>query len=938
MKRLTAGFTLALAFLFAVASGATTAEAQTQLPTEPQVTVGTLPNGMTYYIRRNDEPENRAFLRLVVNAGSVLEDDDQLGLAHFLEHMAFNGTERYSGNELIAFLERLGMQFGPDINAYTSFDETVYQLDVPTDEPDTFETALDVLFEWSTRMTLDPQEIDKERGVIVEEWRFRRGAQARMREEQFPVLFGDSKYAQRLPIGDMDIVRTFAPATLERFYHDWYRPNLMAVVAVGDFDPARVERRIRARFEGLRNPDEPRPRETFEVPGHDETRFVVASDPETSYTTVSVYVKRDTEELRTRQDYRRLLVGRLFTSMFNSRLERISRRADAPFLGAGVSSGALVRTEAAATLSAAVQGNRVVPALESLIREVRRVTEHGFTAGELERARQNQLRSIEQAYRERENLNSQNYADEYVRAFLENEAIPGIEYERTLQRELVPSIGVEEVNELAGRYLSERNRVVMVSAIESDEYEPVREQQLRAAFERAQSVAVEPYEDTVVTSELLGELPARGRVVSEQMLDAEGAIDWRLSNGARVVVLPTDYRADQVVFTAFSPGGTSAVAPSDFRSAQYATVFTEQMGYGEFSPSELEQILAGKSLLVSPFINTYEEGFSGSASVEDLETALQLLHLKITEPRRDEGTFRALKRQFLTVVANQENQPQFQLSKTFQRLLSQNHPRALPVDEAAIESITLDAVLASYSERFADFSDFTFVFAGTIAPPDLRRLVERYIASLPAGSDDGWRDLGIERPDGVVAETIRAGIEPVAEVVLAFHGGYEFSQENNYAIRALERMLSIRMQEVIREDESGTYGVGVQAQFTDVPMERYTILLNFRTDPARIDELTRRVFEVVEEIRSGPPDGSYVERIQETQTASFEEQLTSNQFWLSQLSYALRHDRRVADIRRYLDLVEGLTAEDVHDAAQRYIHPDRYVRVTLLPAEESGSE
>ncbi len=904
------------------------------LPVDPLVTTGTLPNGMAYYIRENSEPRDRAFLRLAVNAGSVLEDEDQLGLAHFLEHMAFNGTASYSGNEIISFLERLGMRFGPDINAYTSFDETVYKLSVPTDEPETFATAMNVLYEWSSEMTLDPEEIDKERGVIVEEWRFRRSAAARMREKQYPVLFGDSRYAERLPIGDVDLIRTFEPDVLERFYADWYRPGLSALVAVGDFDATEVERQIRDAFGAFEEQEDPRERRTFSVPDHEETRFVVASDPETSYTTVSVYVKRDAEALETRDDYRDLVMGQLFTSMFNARLDEISREPDAPFLGAGVSSGSLVRTKAAATLSAAVDGNEVAPALEALVAEVRRVTEHGFTATELERAKQNRSRSIEQAYRERENTNSENFADEYVRAFLEDEAIPGIAYERDLTEELLPTIGLDDVNELAETYLDDENRVVMVSAIESDDLPEVREADLRTAFERGSAVAVEPYEDTIVTSELLGVLPEPGRVESETTLDAEGVLDWRLSNGARILVLPTDYREDQIVFSAFSPGGTSRIDDERFRSAQYATTFTEQMGYGEFSPSDLQRVLAGKAVSLTPYIDTYEEGFSGSASVEDLETMLQLLHLKMTAPRRDEDTFDALKRQFAAVIANQENQPQFQFRSRFQELYSKGHPRTLPLDGEALETIDLDDVLTTYNERFADASDFTFVFVGTVDPDALRPLAERYLATLPAdGSDPGWRDLGIDRPDGVVTDTVRAGIEPVSEVVVAFHGDYDFSQEANYAIRAVERMLSIRMQEVIREDESGTYGVGVQAQFTRIPDERYTLLVTFRSSPERIAELTERVFDVIREVREEEPEQSYVERIQETQESSFREQLTNNQFWLSQIQYATKHDRPVAAIRRYLDLVSELGPTDVREAATRYLNTDTYVEVTLMPAE-----
>ncbi|MFW6252737.1 MAG: M16 family metallopeptidase [bacterium] len=906
----------------------------TPLPVDPLVTVGTLDNGLTYFIRENTEPENRAFLRLVVNAGSIQEDDDQLGLAHFLEHMAFNGTQSYSGNDIIDFLERLGMQFGPDINAYTSFDETVYQLDVPTDRAQTFDTAMNVLYEWAALMTLDPEEIDKERGVIVEEWRFRRGANARMRDEQYPVLFGDSRYAERLPIGDVDLIRTFEPAVLERFYRDWYRPELMAIVAVGDFDSRDVEEQIAEIFSRIEPADDPRPREVFDVPPHEETRFVVADDPETSYTTASLYVKRDAEELRDREDYRGRLMSQLFSSMFNSRLAEIAREPDAPFLDASVSSGPLVRTEAAAALSAAVEGNDVAPAIESLLIETRRINEHGFTETELDRAKRNALRSIEQTYRERENLHSRSFADEYVRAYLENEAIPGIPAERELYEELLPDITLAELNELAETYLQEENRVVMVSAIESDELSDVTEQELREVFEQAQLVDVEPYVDRAVADRILPVVPAPGEVVSERDLALDGAYSWTMSNGAEVIVYPTEHRSDQVLMSAFSPGGSSTVAMDRFRSAQYATTFTEQMGYGDFSPPDLERALAGRALSVTPFIDSYEEGLSGSSSVEDLETMLQLLHLKMTTPRRDEATFAALQNQFRAAIANQTNQPAFQFSRRFQELYNDGNPRALPIASEGIDSISIDDVLDIYSERFGDASDFTFVFVGNIDLARFRQMTERYIASLPGlDTDPGWRNVGIDRPESTVTDTVRSGIEPIAEVAIAFYGDYEFSQQNNYRIRALERMLSIRMQEEIREDESGTYGVGVQAVFDQVPEERYGMLITFRADPERIEELTDSVFGVIDELRTTVPDRNYVERIQETQRATFEEGLTSNQFWLGQIEYAARNGRELDSIEQYLDLVDSLQARDITEAAQQLLDNDRFVQVTLLPAE-----
>lgn len=905
-----------------------------RLPVDPQVSVGRLPNGLTYYIRENDEPRDRAFLRLAVNAGSILEDESQLGLAHFLEHMAFNGTESYSGNEIIAFLETLGMEFGPDVNAYTSFDETVYELTLPTDDPERFERGLRVLEEWAHRMTLSEEAIDGERGVIIEEWRFRRGAAARMREVQYPVLFWNSRYAERLPIGDVDLIAEFPYEDLRRFYRDWYRPELMAVVAVGDFETAEVQELIADIFAAIPATESGADRPYFDVPDHEDTKYVVASDPETSYTEVSFVVKRDAQPLESERDYRDVIVGGLFASMLDARMQEIGLKPDAPFLAAGVSVGGLVRTEAAASLSAIVEGNEVTEALEALVVEARRVLEHGFTPSELVRAKQNRLRSIEQAFRERENINSASFADEYVRAFLEDEAIPGIPYERDLVQRLLPTIELDELNALADEYLKEANRVVMVSAIEREDLPEVTETELAAALEAAAEVAVEPYEDRDVASTLLSGLPQPGSIVEQRELDAEGVVEWRLSNGIRLLIMSTEHRADQVLFSAFSPGGSSTVADEEFRSAQYATVFTEQMGYGELSAPDLQRALAGTAVGATPYIDTYYEGISGSASAEELELLLELIHLKLTAPRRDQAVYEALSRQLQTVVANQENQPRYLFSRRLQELYSMGHPRTMPIEAVELEEIDLDEILRVYEERFADFSEATFVFVGNVDAATFAPLAERYLASLPGtGRDESWQDVGIERPSETVRDTVRAGIEQIAEVALIYHGGYEFGQDANYTIRAVERMLDIRMQEVIREDESGTYGVGVQAQFARVPDERYSILITFRADPQRIEELTSRALEVVQELRTRPPEQEYLTRIAETQRASFAEGLTNNQFWLSQIEYAVQNGRPLTAIRRYLDLVESLTPQMVQDAAERYLDERRYVEVTLLPAE-----
>lgn len=909
------------------------------LPVDPQVRIGVLPTGLTYFIRENREPRNQSRLRLAINAGSVLEDEDQLGLAHFVEHMAFNGTENYSGNEIIAFLEQLGMQFGPDVNAYTSFDETVYQLSVPTDDPALFAEAFAVLREWADRLTFAQEEVDAERGVVIEEWRFGRGAQARMRDEQFPVIFGDSRYAERLPIGDPELIAEFPTEAALRFYRDWYRPDLAAIVAVGDFDADAVEALIREQFADFTGPEDPREREVFSIPDREGTHYAIASDPETQFTQISVYSIQEGQApaLRTEDDYRAVLARNLFTAMLNVRLQEIGRQANAPFLAAESGGTRLARTKTAFAMSAAVSENEVEPALQAMILEARRVREFGFTQSELERARDTLLRNIEQIFRERDNINSAAFADEYVRAFLEDEAIPGIPFERELTERLIPEIGLAELNSLADRFLSPDNRVVVVSALEREGLEPARRADLEAAIDAALAADLDPPQERERPTRLLASLPQAGQAGETTELDAEDVMVFELSNGARVVYQQTSHRADQVQFSAFSPGGTSRVPDERYWPAVYATIFTEQMGYGTRAARDIEEALAGRAVTVQPYIAGDREGFTGSASAEDLAVLMELVHLKMSGARPDEGAFNALREQLVAFVRTQEAQPQFQLSRAYQEALTGGHPRTMPFTEDDLPTVTLPNIVAAYNSRFANASDFTFVFVGTIEPEELIALSEQYLASLPGSRErETVADVGIRYAEAPVETEVRAGIEPISQVIVTWHGNYDFSQASNYAIRALERMLSIRLQEVIREDEGGTYGVGVQAEFRREPQGRYEILTTFRADPERVDELTGRLFEVIQALRTELVDESYIRRIQEVQRTDFESGLTSNQFWIQQIEFALRADRPMSAIREYLDLVEGLNAQALQDAAREYLRDDAVVQVTLLPEENDG--
>ncbi|HVH12493.1 MAG TPA: pitrilysin family protein, partial [Longimicrobium sp.] len=612
-----------------------------QLTGDTAVIRGTLPNGLTYYVRRNAEPRARAELRLVVNAGSVLEDADQRGLAHFLEHMAFNGTRRFQKHEIVDYLERVGMRFGPDINASTSFDETVYMLQLPTDSAGVMETGLQVLRDWATDITLDPAEVDAERGVVMEVWRLSRGAGGRIGDRQFPFLFAGSRYAERLPIGDTATLRTAPVEALRRFYTQWYRPELMAVVAVGDFDPAEVEAQIRAEFGGIPASASPvnRPEATLNFP--DSARYMVTTDPEVPRGQVSINWMIPDRPDTSMADVRRGIVEGMFSGMLGDRLNEIALRPDAPFLDVGSYQGASLRPLETFVLSASVAEGGAERGLAALVSEVERAARHGFTAGELEREKAELLRLWEQIHAERSRTTSAQFAGQYADHFLRGGVLRTLEDEYALQTALVPEITLAEVNDAARRYAAHRDRVVLVTGPAREGLAQPTEARLAFVADSAARADVAVYTETLSDAPLLAQAPAPGRIVAVDSVPEVGVVRWTLSNGARVVLKPTDFKDDEILFAATSQGGLSLLPDSAYRWGQTATAAVQLGGVGELSLTDLQKRLTGKAASVGSSVSEYGEGMNGFAAPRDVETLFQLVHLYFTQPRRDTASWTA---------------------------------------------------------------------------------------------------------------------------------------------------------------------------------------------------------------------------------------------------------------------------------------------------------
>lgn len=916
------------------------------MPVGPGVTVGQLENGLQYYIRENSEPANRAEFSLVVKVGSVVEDEDQLGLAHFLEHMAFNGTENFEKQELIDFMESIGMRMGADLNAGTSFDETRYMLQIPTDSPEVMANTFQILEDWAHGLTLDPEEIDKERGVIIEEWRLRRGAAARIQDEQFPVLLRDSRYAERSPIGTVESLETFEHEALRRFYRDWYRPDLMAVIAVGDFDRAEVEALLIEHFEGISAPENPRERIEYSVPDHDETLFTIATDEELTSTSVAVYHMLALDEQETIGGYRQQLVEGLYNGMLNLRLGEIARNPNPPFLGAGSSKGSLVRSKGAYLLSANVPEDGIERGLEVVFTEAERVARFGFTASELERQKIDVLRGIERAYTDRANRGSASYAAEYSRAFLDDEPIPGIEYEFELYKRFIPEITLTEVNQIGSEWIRPQNRVVVVTGPEKEDLDMPSEEALLAVLTGVADMEITAYEETVIDQPLLAEIPEGSTVVGTREF-AEDIVEWELGNGVRVALKPTDFREDQVLFQGFSPGGTSLASDEEWIPASSATVLLQGGGLGPFNTTDLRRVLTGKVASARPFISSFEEGVTGSGSPQDLETMFQLIYMTFTAPRADPEYFEVFNTRNRTSLQNRDASPAVAFNDAINRIMTQDALRSRPVTVETLDHTDLGGSLAFYQDRFEDASDFTFIFVGNIDLDVMRPLVERYLGGLPSTNRvETWRDLGERPPRGVIEEIVRKGLEPQSQTRLFFTGSIDYGDRSQrLGIAVMTSVLETRLREVLREELGGTYSVSVGSSFSWRPAGQYRLSISFGSDPERADELLAAVYEEIDRLKSSPPDEAEVNDVLEAQRRAWETNQESNSWWLSVLDGRYRYlldqsdgrypsgDVLLETLPTYGADLDALTPPRIQELARRYFDQDNRVRVTLLPEQ-----
>ncbi|MEO8194337.1 MAG: insulinase family protein [Gemmatimonadales bacterium] len=911
----------------------------TKLPVDPKVRIGTLPNGLHYYIRQNVRPEKRAELRLVVNAGSILETPDKLGLAHFVEHTAFNGTRHFAKNDLIKYLESIGVRFGADLNAFTSFDETVYILPIPTDTARIVEQAFTILEDWAHGQTFDPTEVANERGVVREEWRGNKGAGERMLRQWLPIAFKGSRYADRLPIGTEASIMAATPAKLRNFYETWYRPDLMAVIAVGDFDPAVFEAKIKEHFSRIPRAVNPALRTMYDVPGNTEPLVAIASDKEATNSSVNLIYKHRATSVKTVDDYRTMLMERLYLTMLNSRFSEISEKPDAPFLAAGASNqGLFARSAEAFTLAANVKDGGVERAAEALLTEARRVDQFGFLQSELDRVKQNILRSYERSYAERDKTQSGSFVEEYIGNYLEGEAIPGIEYEYKLAQELLPTISLADVNNLAKRWITDENRVIISQTPIKDGVPQPTKAGILAAFDKATKASIVAWTENVSADKLVEKAPAAGKIVSSTPIPSIGAVEWKLSNGARVIIKPTDFKADEVLFSAYSPGGTSLAADPDYISSALASQVMQLGGVGSFSRIELGKKLAGKAAAVSPSIGETTEGLSGRSSLKDIETMFQLAYLTVTAPRLDTVVFTTFRGQAATVLANRGLSPDAVFSDSVQVTMSQHAFRARPLTLDVFNEVNAQKALAFYKDRFANASDFTFLLVGNVDTVAIKPLVETYLASLPnTGRVEKARDVGIAPPKGVVEKIVRKGTEPKATTILAFTGPCTYTPQNRFVLRALTTLTQTRLNETLREKLGGTYSPNVGGSCSREPRQQYSVQVTFGSSPENVETLSKAVFSLIDSLKSQPVAAADVEKVKEEILRSREVEVKTNAYWIGNIAARDQAGEDLGGLGPPYDaMVKGLTPSMIQQAAKTYFNTANYARFLLLP-ETSGT-
>lgn len=922
-----------IAFFICITASYAQLDLQQEVPLDPRVRVGVLDNGLMYYIQQNSKPENKVELRLAVNAGSVLETEDQLGLAHFTEHMAFNGTRNFERNELISYLQSIGVSFGRDLNAYTGFDETVYMLPIPSDDEEKLRSGFLVMSDWAGGVLMKDEDIDGERGIIVEEWRTGQGYSQRMQDQYLPILLHDSQYADRLPIGKMEVIENFKYETIRKFYADWYRPDNMAVIAVGDEDPDKLEALIKEYFGSLENPKKAPERQHYEVPEHKETFVSIVTDQEAPGIQIQLFYKHKALPTKTKADYKNFLLRTLYGGMMTQRLDEIRQKPDAPFIFAGTGYGNFVRDLDYFSASGVVAPGKVEAGIESLILENERVAKFGFTQSELDRVKRSVMNSAERAYKEMDKVESRAVVSRYVNHYLSGRFAEGEAWKYEFYQEIIPQITLDEVNKLAKELVRDENRVIIVMAPDTDKEDLPSEDRLLTIFDAVNQMELLPYEEKLLAEKLIEELPTPGKIAQEDHIESIDLHKITLSNGLKVFVKSTDFKNDEIIFSGSGKGGVSLYGDEDHYTASYAGVLVNVMGIGDFSPTDLRKILAGKSVSVTPNIGTYSQNISGSTSPKDLETTLQLVHLYFTAPRIDRELYEVFINNQKTQLASAQVNPDYQFSMKLNKIVANGNLRAMGIfGPEDLDKIDMERGIEIYAERFGNAANFEFFFTGNIDLDTFKPLLEQYLGSLPSDPEnlDDFRDMGIRAPRGR-SETIEVGSDEKSQVILYFSGETAYDRKKAADISYLGEILTIKLIENLREEIGGVYGVGANGSMGIQPVGNFSFSIAFPCSPDMVDRLTAAAWDEVRKIQENGPSEEDLNKVKENRRIALEENLKRNNYWNAQLSAIRTYELPWEAILEAKASIEAVTVERVQQVAKEFLVKENLLEVKKYP-------
>lgn len=933
LKKLTLGLLILPASLLAQSL-----DLNQKLPNDPNVKIGKLDNGLTYYIRKNTKPEKKVDLRLVLNAGSILENEKQLGLAHFLEHMVFNGTKSFPKNELINYLQSIGVKFGQHLNAYTSFDETVYFLPLPSDDPKKLENGFQILEDWAFNANLEGKDIDDERGVVIEEYRTRLGAQNRMMKNYLPKLLHNSKYANRLPIGTLENLQNFTHQDIRDFYKDWYRPNLMAVIVVGDIDVNEMEQKIKKHFGPYKNPTNIKERSQFDLPNHKETFISINTDKENSNSTVQVYYK-DLENNKpnvTVGDYKYELTEGIFSTMLNNRLQEFTRSENPPFMyGYTFHGSTYAKNKDAFQSYAMTSEDKQLDALRTLMLENERVKRFGFTESEFERAKKEYLASYEKAYNDRDKNNSSTYLGVYQEHFLKGEAMPSIEYSYDLVKKLLPQISLNEVNGLIKNYIKDENRVVILTGPEKDGVKPVTEKQVLEAMD-VSKVALTAYEDANVAESLIRSEITPGKVVKTTKNDKLNTTTLELSNGIKVTYKKTDFKNDEILFSGRSFGGTNLVDTKTYKNTYLANSSVTKAGISGMDLNTLTKFNTGKMYRVSASLGEITESFSGNSTPKDLEYLFQSVYAHFTDLNYDPKVYESEKNKTQPMMKNMLLIPEtFYMKERLDLLLGHNERYTqIPPSDEDWNNTDYKKAYEVFKERFADAGDFEFFFVGNVTDEQMKQYSEKYLASLPnLKRNDKMVDGGTRIKSGTHKKEVLKGTEDKAKVDIIFSGETTYSAKEDLAMQALGEILTIKLIEELREKEGGVYGASASGSLSKIPYGSYNFSISYPTNPASVDKLIDMTLAEIEKIKKNGPEAADLTKFKEGEMTDYTSSLKENRYWLGVLTNAFMYQESPEKALDFEKNLKSLTAKEVQDVAKKYLDKNRII--TILKPEAS---